>query len=68
MTEPSARPALIPPVVRAFLRGDLDEVDPALPGLLKELCAVGAGECWHKKSTFKEHLFQVGAGGEIVNH
>ncbi|KAG6470006.1 uncharacterized protein LOC122032621 [Zingiber officinale] len=44
---------------RPFLRGELESVDPALPSLLAVLRSVGAGECWHKHSTFLAHLTDV---------
>lgn len=49
----------VPPLVRAFLREEYAAIDPALPPILDALSAAGAGECWHKKSTFKAHLFEV---------
>ncbi|KAI8466149.1 MAG: hypothetical protein J3K34DRAFT_434644 [Monoraphidium minutum] len=49
----------IPPLVRSFLREDYAAVDAKLPAILAELRRVGATECWHKKSTFAQHLFEV---------
>lgn len=60
---PGAAPApagALPPLVRAFLREEYESIDPALPPVLRALHAAGAGECWHKKSTFQQHLFEVG--------
>ncbi|PNW71926.1 hypothetical protein CHLRE_16g671500v5 [Chlamydomonas reinhardtii] len=57
--QPSSSTASIPGVVRAFLRGDLSRVDKRLPEWMEVLSGVGAGECWHKKSSFKAHLFEV---------
>ncbi|KAG2498198.1 hypothetical protein HYH03_003952 [Edaphochlamys debaryana] len=51
--------AEVPGIVRAFLRGELSRVEPQLPGWLDTLAGVGAGECWHKKSSFKAHLYEV---------
>jgi len=50
---------IIPPLVRHFLREEHAAVDPKLPALLAELRRVGATECFHKKSTFAQHLFEV---------
>lgn len=44
---------------RPFLRGELEQVDPALPGLVAVLRSVGAGECWHKHGSFLDHLLEV---------
>ncbi|XP_062221414.1 uncharacterized protein LOC133920852 [Phragmites australis] len=44
---------------RPFLRGEEDQVDPALPDLAAVLRAAGAGECWHKHGTFLAHLLEV---------
>ncbi|KAG8060878.1 hypothetical protein GUJ93_ZPchr0002g23653 [Zizania palustris] len=44
---------------RPFLRGEEEQVDPALPKLAAVLRAAGAGECWHKHSTFLAHLLDV---------
>jgi len=43
-------------VVRALLRDDHAALDPQLPKLVHMLDERGAGECWHKHGTFKEHL------------
>lgn len=51
---------VVPPLVRAFLRHEFDAVDPRLEKFMKELANRGGGECWHKRGTFIEHLFQVG--------
>ncbi|CAL9149764.1 uncharacterized protein LOC135617492 [Musa acuminata AAA Group] len=51
-------PALLH-AARPFLRGELERVDPSLPSLLAVLRSVGAGECWHKHSTFLAHLSDV---------
>ncbi|KAL3824291.1 hypothetical protein ACJIZ3_020320 [Penstemon smallii] len=42
-----------------FLRGELETIDPNLPGLVSVLQSVGAGECWHKHGSFLEHLVGV---------
>ncbi|XP_006648164.1 uncharacterized protein LOC102709148 [Oryza brachyantha] len=44
---------------RPFLRGEEEQVDPALPKLAGVLRAAGAGECWHKHGTFLAHLLDV---------
>ncbi|GJM87432.1 hypothetical protein PR202_ga03385 [Eleusine coracana subsp. coracana] len=44
---------------RPFLRGEEEQVDPALPRLTAVLRAAGAGECWHKHGTFLAHLLDV---------
>ncbi|MQL93785.1 hypothetical protein Taro_026441 [Colocasia esculenta] len=44
---------------RPFLRGELEQVDPALPSLVAVLRSVGAGECWHKHGSFLDHLVEV---------
>uniref|UniRef100_A0A0E0K784 DUF6817 domain-containing protein n=1 Tax=Oryza punctata TaxID=4537 RepID=A0A0E0K784_ORYPU len=44
---------------RPFLRGEEEQVDPALPKLAAVLRAAGAGECWHKHGTFLAHLLDV---------
>lgn len=46
-------------VARALLRHDHAALDPALPALLHLLDSRGAGECWHKHGTFKEHLHET---------
>ena len=46
-------------VAKNLLRHEHAELDPALPGLLELLDSRGAGECWHKHGTFKEHLHEV---------
>ncbi|GLI67400.1 hypothetical protein VaNZ11_011586, partial [Volvox africanus] len=58
-SEPCNTKPILPGIVRAFLRGDLSRVDSRLPKWLDILSGVGAGECWHKKSSFKSHLFEV---------
>ncbi|KAG1679607.1 hypothetical protein FOA52_006124 [Chlamydomonas sp. UWO 241] len=52
-------PGEIPPLAKAFLSEDYAAVDPRLPGWLEELTKVGANQCWHKRSTFKAHLYHV---------
>ncbi|XP_038875815.1 uncharacterized protein LOC120068183 [Benincasa hispida] len=42
--------------LRPFLRGELEKVNMNLPSLISLLRSVGAGECWHKHSTFLDHL------------
>jgi len=41
---------------RALLRDDLGRLDPALPAIRDALVAAGAAECWHKHSSFLDHL------------
>ena len=36
----------------------------ALVAALTALSAAGAGECWHKKSTFKAHLYEARRGAQ----
>jgi hypothetical protein len=50
---PQSSAALLPPIVHSFIRQEYSKIDPALPEMLGVLTAVGAAECWHKKSTFK---------------
>jgi hypothetical protein len=50
---PQSSAALLPLIVHRFIRQEYSKVDPALPEMLEVLTAVGAAECWHKKSTFK---------------
>jgi len=47
------------PVEKNILRQTYDEIDPKLSFLLDELSKQGASECFHKHSTFKDHLFGV---------
>ncbi|XP_025804153.1 uncharacterized protein LOC112883131 [Panicum hallii] len=67
-TKEIAPPTMLPPprslddalaAARPFLRGEEDQVDPALPELAAVLRAAGAGECWHKHGTFLAHLLDV---------
>ncbi|KAK6931781.1 hypothetical protein RJ641_003574 [Dillenia turbinata] len=44
---------------RPFLRAELELVDPKLPSLVSVLRSVGAGECWHKHSSFLDHLVDI---------
>eukprot|EP00249_Psilotum_nudum_P009786 c22152_g2_i1 orf=53-769(+) len=44
---------------KPFLRGSFDSVDPSLPIWLSILREKGASECYHKHSTFYEHLLSV---------
>lgn len=48
--------ALISPLARAFLREDWASVDEALPRIIEAIKSTGAAECWHKHSSFLEHL------------
>lgn len=57
---PSPSGLTLTPLLHAFLRQDYDRVDPRLKHWMEVLGEVGAAACWHKKCTFKEHLFQVG--------
>jgi hypothetical protein len=50
---PQSSAELLPPIVHAFILQEYSKIDPALPEMLEVLTAVGAAECWHKKSTFK---------------
>ncbi|WIA32613.1 hypothetical protein OEZ86_003416 [Tetradesmus obliquus] len=56
---PQSSAELLPPIVHTFIRQEYSKTDPALPEMLEVLTAVGAAECWHKKSTFKAHLLEV---------
>ncbi|CAM6124488.1 unnamed protein product [Calypogeia fissa] len=44
---------------RLFIRKAYSKIDPELPALLEVLEEVGASECWHKHSTFFDHLHNV---------
>jgi len=46
-------------LAKAFLAEDHARIDARLPGWLEELTRVGANQCWHKRSTFKAHLYHV---------
>lgn len=46
-------------MARALLRHDNSAIDPKLNELLGLLDSRGAGECWHKHGTFKEHLHET---------
>lgn len=52
-------PEIVGPLARLFLRQEYAKIDADLPQLLDVLSEVGASECWHKKSTFKQHLFET---------
>ncbi|KAL1522598.1 hypothetical protein AB1Y20_017581 [Prymnesium parvum] len=45
-------------VAKAIMRHDHAALDASLPALLSLLDRRGAGECWHKHGTFKEHLHE----------
>jgi hypothetical protein len=45
-----------PTVARALLREDWQAVDPLMPSLIAEVTRRGGAECWHKHSTFLQHL------------
>lgn len=47
------------PLLRSILRSDYGSVDPAIPAMVKLLSDRGADECWHKHSTFGQHLAGV---------
>jgi hypothetical protein len=49
----------LPEIVKAFISQDYLKIDPLLPSWLAVLQEVGANQCWHKKSTFQTHLFEV---------
>ncbi|CAG8677053.1 12051_t:CDS:1, partial [Dentiscutata heterogama] len=50
----------IPPKIRLILRHEWSKLNPNLPKLIETLTKeLGSSECWHKKSTFFEHLFHV---------
>eukprot|EP00026_Physarum_polycephalum_P011953 Phypoly_transcript_12204.p1 GENE.Phypoly_transcript_12204~~Phypoly_transcript_12204.p1 ORF type:complete len:271 (+),score=34.36 Phypoly_transcript_12204:27-839(+) len=46
-------------IVHNILTNNLQACDPQIDEYLKLLSAHGADLCWHKHSTFKQHLFQV---------
>lgn len=48
--------ALISPLAKAFLREEWGEIDEALPAIIDAIKSTGACECWHKHSSFLEHL------------
>eukprot|EP00798_Chlamydomonas_sp_ICE-L_P021805 gene21805-28826_t len=50
---------IVTPLARSFLREDFDAIDPRLNGWLEMLTQVGSNECWHKRSTFKAHLYHT---------
>lgn len=50
------RAGVDPTIARALLREDWASVDPLLPTLIDALKQRGAAECWHKHSTFLDHL------------
>lgn len=56
---PSQKLSSILAAARPFLRGELASIDPSLPSFVSILQSVGAGECWHKHSTFFSHLFDI---------
>jgi len=43
----------------SILAEDLSSLDPTLPGSVEELKKRGAHRCWHKHSTFLDHLLGV---------
>jgi hypothetical protein len=49
----------IPDRVNDLLMEDLDKCDPDMHKFLPLLSKVKANLCWHKHSTFKDHLFDV---------
>ncbi|CAG8681302.1 20558_t:CDS:1 [Dentiscutata erythropus] len=50
----------IPPKIKLILRHDWAKLNSNLPKLIETLTKeLGSTECWHKKSTFFEHLFHV---------
>ena len=49
----------VAPLLRNFLRHDYGKIDACIPKMLKILHERGASECWHKHSTFAEHLVGV---------
>ncbi|CAG8503946.1 9629_t:CDS:1 [Racocetra persica] len=50
----------IPPKIKLILRQDWSSLNSKLPKLLEILTKeLGSSECWHKKSTFFDHLFHV---------
>jgi hypothetical protein len=49
----------VSPRVRAFLRANYTEIDGRVPPMLQLLADRGAAECWHKHSTFLQHLTGV---------
>jgi hypothetical protein len=59
MAIPSQNLSSILATARPFLRNELASIDPSLPSFISILQSVGAGECWHKHSTFFSHLFDI---------
>ena len=53
------RYATVAPLLRSLLRERYGEVDAAIPAMLSVLSDRGADECWHKHSTFMQHLVGV---------
>ena len=49
----------VSPLVQAFLRGNYHAIDPKVPVMMELLAERGAPECWHKHSTFMQHLVGV---------
>lgn len=46
-------------VLQQILSEDLQKLDPSLPSIIQELKRRGAHRCWHKHSTFLQHLVGV---------
>ena len=57
----------VTPLVRRFLRGQYGAIDPAIPAMMDLLAERGAPECWHKHSTFMQHLVGVWRGLTLFN-
>lgn len=60
--DPNVHPPL--PLTRSelvikLIREDYELIDPKIPHYLSLLSQNGADLCWHKHSTFKQHLYQV---------
>eukprot|EP00475_Leptophrys_vorax_P042768 TRINITY_DN80608_c0_g1_i1.p1 TRINITY_DN80608_c0_g1~~TRINITY_DN80608_c0_g1_i1.p1 ORF type:complete len:388 (-),score=109.31 TRINITY_DN80608_c0_g1_i1:63-1226(-) len=59
MSKLSAAERRLPLLAKQFISQDFAKIDPLLPKWLSVLQEVGANQCWHKKSTFYTHLFEV---------
>ena len=49
----------VSPRVQTLLRGNYGKIDHAIPPMIELLAERGAAECWHKHSTFLQHLTGV---------
>mmetsp|Transcript_74436 Transcript_74436/g.212245 ORF Transcript_74436/g.212245 Transcript_74436/m.212245 type:complete len:110 (+) Transcript_74436:92-421(+) len=64
---PRCQQGKVSPLVRRFLRGQYAAIDPAIPAMMDLLAERGAPECWHKHSTFMQHLVGVWRGLTLFN-